>query len=168
MTAPASPGVCRVRSARPEDAAQIARLAGTLGYPNDAEAMRARLMDLTARSGHWVAVACAADTGAALGWVHVARCVTLETGEFAEILGLVVDAGARRGGVGRALVAAAERWAGEQRLPRITVRSNAARVESHPFYAALGYQRPKTQHVYSKALADTRLTDTRPADMRSQ
>jgi GNAT superfamily N-acetyltransferase len=147
------PSSCRIRSARPEDAEQIARLAGALGYPTAAPAMRARLMDLTAGSAHWVAVACAPGSEAALGWLHVARCITLETGEFAEILGLVVDAGARRGGVGRALVAAAERWAREQRLPRITVRSNAARVESHPFYAALGYQRPKTQHVYTKPLA---------------
>jgi GNAT superfamily N-acetyltransferase len=155
MIATAFPAACSIRSARPEDATQIARLAATLGYPNDAEAMRARLRELAAISGHWVAVACGSDSEAALGWVHVARCITLETGEYAEILGLVVDAAARRGGVGRSLVAAAERWAREQRLPRITVRSNAARVESHPFYAALGYQRPKTQHVYMKTLADT-------------
>lgn len=145
--------VSRIRSAGPADAEQIARLAGALGYPNEAEAMRVRLVDLASRSGHWVALACdEQDDATALGWMHVARCITLETGEYAEILGLVVDAHVRRGGVGRALVAAAERWARSQRLARITVRSNAARVESHPFYAALGYQRPKSQHVYVKLL----------------
>ena len=150
-----NPPSWRIRSAHPGDAAQIARLAGALGYPNEAEAMRARLMDLSARAGHWVAVICEThDDAIVLGWTHVARCITVETGEYAEILGLVVDSATRRGGLGRALVAAAERWAGEQRLPRITVRSNAARIESHPFYAALGYQRPKTQHVYVKVLAD--------------
>lgn len=146
---------CRIRSAGPGDAGQIARLAGALGYPNETEAMRARLASLTATVGHWVAVACdAQDDAITLGWVHVARCITVETGEYAEILGLVVDPAARRGGLGRSLVAAAERWAREQNLPRITVRSNAVRIESHPFYAALGYRRPKTQHVYVKVLAD--------------
>ncbi len=34
----------------------------------------------------------------------------------------------------------------------MTVRSNAARELSHPFYEALGYARAKTQHVYVKSL----------------
>jgi len=35
---------------------------------------------------------------------------------------------------------------------RLTVRSNAARELSHPFYEALGYSRDKTQHVYRKTI----------------
>jgi len=34
----------------------------------------------------------------------------------------------------------------------LRVRSNVARAQSHPFYAAMGYDRVKTQHVYCKAL----------------
>jgi GNAT superfamily N-acetyltransferase len=54
--------------------------------------------------------------------------------------------------VGRDLVEYAETWARSRGLASLTVRSNAARELSHPFYEALGYSRDKTQHVYSKAL----------------
>lgn len=59
----------------------------------------------------------------------------------------------RRGGLGRALVGVAEAWTHARGIPSLTVRSNAARAESHPFYEALGYARAKTQHVYSKRVA---------------
>jgi GNAT superfamily N-acetyltransferase len=58
-----------------------------------------------------------------------------------------------RAPVGKALVAAAEEWACAQGVDAITVRSNATRAESHPFYERLGYVRRKTQHSYAKALA---------------
>ena len=77
----------------------------------------------------------------------------LESGERAEIVGLIVTSSARRSGTGLALVKAAEKWAVEQGMPSISVRSNVARVESHPFYERLGYVRTKTQHAYAKQLA---------------
>ena len=80
------------------------------------------------------------------------RRYTLESGEFVEIVGLVVDAAARGHGVGRALVAEAEAWVLEQGFDAIRVRSNVARDASHPFYENLGFARIKTQHAYRKAL----------------
>lgn len=169
-----------VRSACPADAAEIARLAGELGYPSQAATMRTRLLQLAEDSRHWVAVAvpegiaAAAGTAAAGaiaaidsqrlgGWVHVARCATLEGGEYAEILGLVVDSQARRAGVGRLLARAAERWGAEQGLLRLTVRSNAARVQAHEFYPALSFTRVKTQHVYVKTLGEPTSSPGDPA-----
>jgi len=149
----------QIRGARQEDAAEIARLAGLLGYPSEARAMRERLEELLARPDQRIAVAAAASArepradGAALGgWVHVTRHIALESGQFAEILGLIVDPAARRAGVGRALVAEAERWARVHRLARLVVRSNVLRKESHSFYPALGLPRNKSQHVYAKSL----------------
>jgi GNAT superfamily N-acetyltransferase len=55
--------------------------------------------------------------------------------------------------VGRALVAEVEGWASARGLREVSVRSNVARAESHPFYERLGYVRAKTQHVYRKVLA---------------
>jgi GNAT superfamily N-acetyltransferase len=147
---PGTPGFV-VRPPQGADAAAIARLAGELGFPAGAEQMRARLEVLASLCEHWIGVA-ARPEGAPLGWIHVARCWTLQTGEFALILGLVVAAEARRAGVGRALVAAAERWSRESGLERITVRSNVLRSESHQFYPSLGYARQKSQHVYVKTL----------------
>jgi GNAT superfamily N-acetyltransferase len=142
-----------IRAARSTDAAEIARLATLLGYPSAVQAIVERLGSLQRSADHWIAVACPLRAAPALsGWMHVARRATLESGEFAELLGLVVDGSVRRGGVGRALVAEAERWSRLQRLARLTVRSNATRTESHEFYPALGFARVKTQQVYSKLL----------------
>ena len=140
----------RLRDARLEDAAEIARLSTELGYPTSADEMLPRLRDVLADPDHRVIVAAA---GSALrGWIGVERRRNLEGGGQAEIIGLVVDARARRSGVGAALAAAAEQWARGLGYACLLVRSNAARVESHPFYAKHGYLRSKTQHVYSKPL----------------
>lgn len=149
-TSDAAPALT-IRAALPADAHELARLARELGYPNEVATLGERLRELCAQPQHWVAVA-SLQAGWLAGWAHVARCVSLEAGAYAEILGLVVDARARRAGVGRSLVVAAETWAVRQGLSSLTVRSNAARVESHLFYAALGYERPKSQHVYVKRL----------------
>jgi GNAT superfamily N-acetyltransferase len=100
---------------------------------------------------HFVAVA--ERSGSLLGWVAAERRMLLESGERAELVGLVVGAAARRAGVGKALVSAAEQWATAQQLKVISVRSNIARLESHPFYESIGYARKKTQHSYAKELA---------------
>ncbi len=141
-----------LRTAAVTDVAELARLSAQLGYPCDMAAMRKRLERLAARDDHAVFVASAGEGAALAGWVHVGAGLWLESGECAEILGLVVDAAARRGGVGRRLAAAAERWSRAAGFERIVVRSNAVRPEAHAFYPSLGYALEKTQRVYGKAL----------------
>jgi GNAT superfamily N-acetyltransferase len=97
-------------------------------------------------------VAVAQGRGTLLGWVHAEQRLNLESGERGELVGLVVGGVARRAGVGRALVHAAERWAAARNLAAIVVRSNVVRPESHAFYRRLGYEPTKTQQVYRKAL----------------
>lgn len=87
-----------------------------------------------------------------IGWMHVEHRTSIEGGERAELMGLVVAADARRARVGERLVRAAETWAADRGLAELTVRSNTARKASHPFYEALGYERRKTQQVYAKAV----------------
>jgi GNAT superfamily N-acetyltransferase len=142
----------QIRPARLTDAAEIARLNVELGYAASAEEIGARLTVLLASADHFVAVA-AAHGSHLLGWTVAERRLSLESGEKAEITGLVVGATARRTGVGRALVAAAEQWAATQGQRTICVRSNIIRAESHPFYQSLGYVRKKTQHIYEKPLS---------------
>ena len=138
-----------IRRAQTSDAAELARLSGELGYPMSVEEMRARLGRLLGDTRHFVAVA-HDDDQRLLGWMHVEHRASLEGGDRAELMGLVVDGNVRRRGTGRALVGAAEQWSLSQGLPGLTVRSNVARELSHPFYEALGYVREKTQHVYRK------------------
>jgi GNAT superfamily N-acetyltransferase len=140
-----------VRRATVADAERIARLSGALGYPATAEAIAGRLERLLPRAGEIVLVA-ATGGGVVAGWVHAAEQELLESGPRCEILGLVVDEEHRGRGAGRALVGAAEAWAGARGLPLMTVRSNVVRAESHPFYERLGYVRSKTQHAYRKHL----------------
>jgi GNAT superfamily N-acetyltransferase len=90
--------------------------------------------------------------GQVVRWIHGAEHVLVESGARCEILGLVVDETARRGGIGRQLVDAVERWALARGLPEVSVRSAVSRAESHPFYEQLGYERVKSQHVYRKRL----------------
>lgn len=138
------------RPARLADAAELARLAGQLGYPVDAVAMAARLESLLADPRQWVHVM---DGGGCLGgWITAERRLSLESGARVEITGLVVDAVMRRSGVGRVLLTAAENWAIGQCIDTVTVRSNVAREASHAFYLRQGYLRQKTQHVYRKLL----------------
>ena len=132
------------------DAAEMTRLSAQLGYPMAPAEMTRRLTVLLPNERHCIAVA--ASGKRLLGWMHVEHRFALEGGDRAELMGLVVDSSARRGGVGRKLVGAAETWALSRGLPSLTVRSNAAREHSHPFYEALGYARQKTQHVYRKEL----------------
>jgi N-acetylglutamate synthase-like GNAT family acetyltransferase len=140
-----------VRVAASSDAAEVARLATELGYATEAGVMTARLRALESRSDHAVLIA-EGSGGAVVGWIHVGVAIHLESGESAEILGLVVDRSARRGGVGRRLIAAAQGWSRALGFERLVVRSNAARTESHRFYPALGFELAKTQRVYVKRL----------------
>ena len=143
-------GPCIPRTASGEDAAEIARLCSQLGYPASADDMAARLQRVLSAADAQVFVVARGER--LMGWIEVASRTSLETGCKAEILGLVVDVDARRSGIGRVLVEAAETWARRQGLHRLTVRSNAARLESHPFYEGIGFARDKTQHVYIRRL----------------
>lgn len=144
-------GTVTLRQAQLADASQMARLAGDLGYLMSPKDMEQRLEGLLSDSRHSISVASDAS-GRLLGWMQVEHRTSLEGGERAEIMGLVVDPAARRHGIGRKLVAEAERWASARGLRELAVRSNAARDAAHPFYEELGYGRKKTQHVYVKAV----------------
>ncbi|TWH99951.1 N-acetylglutamate synthase-like GNAT family acetyltransferase [Luteimonas cucumeris] len=140
-----------VRHATLADAAQIARLSTQLGYPASVEVFATRLQKLLDSPTHAVLVA-VGDDGRLVGFVATEQRITLELGERVEIVALVVDAEARRGGVGKALIAAAEQWAQDIGTPEVFLRSNILRPEAHPFYERLGYTRTKTQHAYHKPL----------------
>lgn len=138
------------RPPRPEDAAEVARLAGEWGYPLDARAIASRLAVLMDDPRQCLRVI--DGNGCLAGWIVAERRMILESGECLEIVGLVVDGTVRRGGVGRALVGAVEAWAREQGIDTLVVRSNVQRQAAHPFYEGLGYARRKSQHVYAKHL----------------
>jgi GNAT superfamily N-acetyltransferase len=139
-----------IRKANASDAARIAELSGTLGYPASAEVMHERLDRVLKLETHVVFVAIA--KGEIVGWTHGAEQEILEIGCVCEIWGLVVDENHRGHGVGHLLIQAIEQWALARGLNEISVRSNVVRPESHHFYERIGYERFKTQHAYRKEL----------------
>jgi len=140
-----------IRRATPEDAAAVAELSRQLGYPVPTATVAARLARLVGRDDQ-VVLAAVDEAGQVSGWIHAAEQDLVEAERRCEILGLVVDQRLRRSGIGRRLVAEVEAWAAGRGLLEMSVRSNLARVESHPFYEGQGYRRVKTQQVYRKRL----------------
>jgi GNAT superfamily N-acetyltransferase len=137
--------------AKEADAVEISRLSLELGYPTGMEETRGVLARMLGSPSYFAVVASTGE-GPLLGWAVAERRLMLESGESAELTGLVVASAARRLGVGSALVAAAEEWARANGFSSLRVRSNVTRAESHPFYEKLGFERAKTQHAYRKAL----------------
>jgi N-acetylglutamate synthase-like GNAT family acetyltransferase len=144
--------VTEIRPARAADVPRLTGLLAQLGYPSEPGAVAGRLTALLGSATRQVLVAAPADDSRIDGCVAVERRLTLVADELVEITALVVDAAARRSGVGHALVRAAEQWAARQGLPAVVVRSNVVRPESHPFYEGIGYRRKSTSHVYLKAV----------------
>lgn len=147
---PALPAV-RVRHATENDAETLAHLAGELGYAATTDAMCGRLRTLLHSPADLIVVALD-SRNTVTGWLQAHAAHVLETGFRIEIVGLIVSPATRRQGMGRALVAEAERWAASLGAGFIVVRSNVRRTESHAFYPALGYVPTKTQWVYRKCL----------------
>ncbi len=133
-----------------DDLEDAAALSGELGYPTDTAHVRARFDALDGRAEHGLLVA--EDGGGGGGWIHVHDDWTLESGRMAELLGLVVREARRGAGIGRALVAEAERWAAARGCTRLRVRSNVVRERTHRFYDGLGFRRVKSQQVFDKEL----------------
>ncbi len=142
----------KIRAAVEQDSEEIAVLCRELGYDASEAEVADRIRMLAVARGEFIAVA-DDDGGGVLGWIQAHASTALESGFRAEILGLVVSEQARRSGIGRKLVQAAEDWARAISAPTIVVRSNVVRTDSHAFYPALGYVESKTQRVYRKALA---------------
>ena len=135
---------------READLPSVAALTGALGYSPDVDRLRARFQRIHADAQQVLFVA--EHDGAIAGWIHVHPVTHLESDAYAEIGGLVVDSRHRRLGIGRALVAEAERFAKGQGFTRVRVRSNVKRPEAHAFYPGVGFRAVKTQVNYEKDL----------------
>jgi GNAT superfamily N-acetyltransferase len=138
----------KIRQAINDDAEEIARLSGQLGYPVDAVVMLERLNKICGDNDH-IAYAMETNSGL-LGWIHAQVRHTLESAPFVEIAGLVVDSNNRGAGIGRQLVIACEEWAESAGYSKIRVRTNHTRSEAVQFYSRIGFDISKTQEVLDK------------------
>lgn len=142
-----------IRPMRTTDAARIAELTGQLGYPSTPEDIGGRFAHLRGRS--WDEILVAVDDGdLPIGWIHVSRFASLEASDVALIGGMVVDEAHRAGGIGAALLGAAEGWAREHGASTMVVRSRVTRERAHRFYERHGYAAVKTSRVFEKPLGE--------------
>ena len=138
------------RPARPLDAGELVGLVEELGYPAPPEGVQARLSSLLERADHAVFVA--DEEGELLGWIHVQEFHSLASEPAALVTGLVVDPAARRRGLGRRLISAAEVWARARGLASLRLRARTARSGAHAFYRRLGFELAKEQLQFRKQL----------------
>lgn len=140
-----------VRRAEASDAPWLAALSGQLGYPVTVQQMASRLEAVLPDPAGAVLVVEDGD-GAVVAWVHVRAERGIESEDFAEIKGLVVDERHRGEGIGERLVTEAVRWAGDRGLGKVRVRCNVLREGAHRFYEHQGFALAKTQTVYDKLI----------------
>ncbi len=144
-------GHIKVRKARDSDIDVLRVLSEQLGYPTTRENFRKQFSTLSQEDYHIILVAETKGHGV-VGWVHVLPRVLLIFEPLAEIGGLVVDKKIRGKGIGRVLLAAAEKWAKSKGYPAIVVRSNIVRQGAHDFYSNVGYTHMKTSRIYTKQI----------------
>jgi GNAT superfamily N-acetyltransferase len=133
-----------LRPAEPDDAAAVQDLLGQLGYPAvDLAGLRARLALLSAAPADALpadAVLVALAAGRVVGLVALHRTVMLQAARpVARITTLVVDAGHRGTGIGRALVEAAADLARQAGSGRLELTTGLDRTAAHDFYRAIGF-----------------------------
>ena len=140
----------RLRPMVPGDTARGIELLAQLGYDLDVGMLAQRMSEVAAAPEHALIVAEA--EGRVVGLLHVFARPAVENPREAIVQSIVVDAGCRRGGVGRCLMDFAEGWGREHRCRSLALHSNVTRAPAHAFYAALGYARPATAHIFRKTL----------------
>ena len=137
-----------LRPAQPGDAPTIAALFTDEGYP-------AGPSDIVARLGHFDTpesqVIVAEHDESILGFIAVHAMARFEhDDQIVRILALVVDAGARERGVGRALMAEAERFGRALGAAFVEVTAGHRRPEARHLYESLGYDSTVTTYLRKK------------------
>ena len=151
MTSPSH----KTRRVTANDAEVVARLLTELGHPTDAVDVPTRLREVLGENG--AAFLQVDESGRALGFFSVARHAVLHAaGPVGLITSLVVAKGARRLGVGRAMVAAAQNWARDAGCVRLIVTSGEHRPDAHSFYPACGMAHTGRRFSVSFSQPDTR------------
>lgn len=129
-----------IRAAGRDDAADLARLLDTLGYPASPEEAVRRLGRLEDTGLDQVLVA--EGPGALVGLLalHITPVLLHEPGPVGRITALVVDPAHQRAGVGAQLLGAAEQLLRKAGCTLVEVGSNSRRADAHAFYLDQGYQ----------------------------
>jgi len=140
-----------IRPAKREDAAALAHLANELEHPTTPEQVAERF-GAASRQNTYALIVAELPSGELAGFMELVVERLIDAEPRVDVAGLVVSKAHRGRGIGRALMAHAEKWAAEHACRIVHLRSNLKRAGAHAFYERLGYEHFKTQKAYRKIL----------------
>ena len=129
-----------IRAAEVNDAAALAQLMCELGYETTKSEMQMRLEPIVTdeRLRTFVAV----YDGKVCGMIGTLTYPSIEHNDpSGRIVVLVILKTMRRRGIGRALIATAEKDFAQRGIRRVALNTRLTREDAHKFYESLGYQR---------------------------
>ena len=129
-----------IRNAKLNDAAPLAQLMCELGYETTESEMQMRMERIAADERYRTFVA--VRDGKVCGMIGTIMSLSYEHNDpGGRILALATLSTMRRCGIGRALVATAEKDFAQRGIRRVALNTRLAREDAHKFYESLGYER---------------------------
>jgi ribosomal protein S18 acetylase RimI-like enzyme len=145
--------VVLIRDARFDDALEVAELMCQLGYKTKQAEMEARLKLILSNPAYKTFVAIM--DGCVCGMIGTLTYTSYEHNDRSgRILALVTLSEARRRGIGRALVATAEKDFAQRGIRRVALDTRLTRDDAHKFYESLGYERNGWRFVKQLPVCD--------------
>jgi GNAT superfamily N-acetyltransferase len=129
-----------IRDARIDDIEELTLLMTDLGYPATVAEMQERFKNIAAHPDYKTIIAVIDDE--IVGMAGLLKGIYYEmNGMYLRILAFVVKQNARKLGIGKILISAAEDWAIEQNLNSVLINSGNRdeRLAAHAFYKKMGY-----------------------------
>jgi len=136
-----------IRDAESSDAPELAVLMRELGYETKQAEMQSRLKLILSNPAHKTFVAIM--DGRVCGMIG-----TLTYTSYEHILALVTLSEARQRGIGRALIATAEKDFAQRGIRRVALDTRLTREDAHKFYESLGYERNGWRFVKQLPVSD--------------
>ena len=133
-----------------DDVSRCLILLAQLGYELEHDEAERRFLAVAGFPGHSLLVA--ESEKQIVGLLHVYARPALEKPPEAVVQAVVVDRSFRGNGIGKAFMAAAERWACDRGYRSVSLSSNITRGKAHAFYEAIGYQRFASSYLFRKEL----------------
>lgn len=139
-----------IRIANLKDAESITSLSDELGYNPTSEQIKSKIVRFSSNENDQIYIA--EENKQVVGWMHISLVEPLESVQFVEVRGIVVDKNYRGQGIGSQLIKFAEKWANEKQCNKVRIRTNIMRIETRDYYSKLGFKSMKTQEVFEKKL----------------
>ena len=131
---------CWIRDAELNDAPELAVLMCELGYETKRAEMEMRLKLILSSSAYKTFVAIM--DGSVCGMTGTLTYPSYEHNDASgRILALVISSTVRRRGIGRMLIAAADKDFAQRGIRRVSLDTRLTREDAHKFYELLGYER---------------------------